>query len=249
MKKIIPLLLVLVATLPARAQDEEKKPSEVSQAYHYARKRTTTPPYGLEKIRTLLPKMKDVPDKDNEDFGTKGLSSTIYSSLSLREKFTYNMIHGETYFQNCDVFLPAFDEEKKIFAILPSLFSEENWSDRQEKFFRDNKDSVIGLIEESIGRAHYVGLNYKHAIVDMNATEMIPFLVDFYKQQRKDHDILTVLLLLMRNNKYAPFLSSQSYSKLYAKGVSRYEAYLAGNTANQDLILQRANDFYNGLHQ
>jgi hypothetical protein len=247
MKKLIPLLLVLAATLPARAQDEEKHPSETSKTYHHARQRTTTPPYGIEKIRALLPKMKAVPDKDNEDAGTEGLSATVYSSLSLREKFTYNMIHGESYFQNCDINMPSFDEEKKIFGELPGVFGEENWSDRQRKFFKDNKDSVIGLIRESIGRTHYVGLNYKQTLVDINATEMIPFLVDFYKQQRKDHDILTVLLLLMLNNNYPPFMSSQSFNKLYAKGVIRYEAYLAGNTANQDLIMQRATDFYNGL--
>jgi hypothetical protein len=248
MKKFIPFLLVLVTTLPARAQDEEKQPSEISRDYHHARQRSTTPPYGLEKIKTLLPKMKTVPDKDNEDVGTESLSEAVYSSLSLREKFTYNMIHGEWYFQNCDVSMPHFEEEKKIFGQLPGVFGEQNWSDRQDKFFRDNKDSVISLIRESIDRAHYVGLNYKHVIVDINATEMIPFLVGFYKQQRKDQDILTVLLLLMLNNKYPPFMTSQSYNKLYAKEVNRYEAYLAGNTANQDLIIQRATDFYNGLH-
>jgi len=246
MKKLIPLLLVLVATLAARAQDEEKL-SEASKAYHKARQRSTTPPYGIEKVRALLPKMKVVADGESDE-GTKALSPAVYSSLSLREKFTYNMIHGEHYFQNCDINMPSYDEEKKIFGELPGVFGEENWSDRQRKFFKDNKDSVVGLIRESIGRTHYVGLNYKQILVEINATEMIPFLVDFYKQQRKDHDILTVLLLLMLNNNYPAFISSQSYNKLYAKGVIRYEAYLTGNTANQDLIMQRATDFYNGLH-
>ena len=198
MKKITLFLLMIAVSLISRAQDEtEKRPSAASKAYHKSRQRSTTPPYGLEKIQSLLPKMKDVPDKDNEDIGTRALTGKTYASLSLSEKFTYNMIHGESYFQNCDIFLPYLDEEKKIFARLPPLFSEEGWSDRQTKFFIDNKDSVILLMTASINRTHYVGLNYKHVVVDINATSMIPFLIDFYKQKREDQDILTVLILLM----------------------------------------------------
>src|ERR1700743_187945 len=175
MKKLVFLLPLLTLGLLGHTQDEEKQPSETSKAYHEARQRSTTPPYGLEKIKALLPKIKSVPDTAYEDAGTCALSEKTYASLSLREKFTYNMIHGESYFQNCDAFLPYFEEEKKIFSQLPSAFNEENWGDRQKKFFVDNKDSVISLIKESIGRTHYVGVNYKRALVDMNATETIPF--------------------------------------------------------------------------
>src|ERR1700743_930346 len=169
MKKLVFLLPLLTLGLLGHTQDEEKQPSETSKAYHEARQRSTTPPYGLEKIKALLPKIKSVPDTAYEDAGTSALSEKIYASLSLSEKFTYNMIHGESYFQNCDIFLPYLDEEKKIFARLPPLFSEERWSDRQTKFFIDNKDSVILLMTASINRTHYVGLNYKHVIVDINA--------------------------------------------------------------------------------
>jgi hypothetical protein len=248
MKKITPFLLLIAVSLIGRAQDEtEKRPSTASQAYHESRQKTTTPPYGLEKIQSLLPKMKDVPDKDNEDEGTLALTEKTYASLSLPEKFTYNMIHGESYFQSCDAFLPYLEEEKKVFARLPPLFSEQGWSKRQTKFFLDNKDSVILLMTASINRTHYVGLNYKQVIVDINATSMIPLFIDIYKLKRNDHDILTVLLLLMLNNAYPPFVSSTSHHKLYASEGSSYSAYLICNTANQDLIIQRATDFYNGL--
>ncbi|HLA58698.1 MAG TPA: hypothetical protein VK622_08055 [Puia sp.] len=65
--------------------------------------------------------MAQVPEKDNEDAGERALSERIYASLSLREKFTYNMIQGESYFQNCDAFLSSIDEEKKISARLPRI--------------------------------------------------------------------------------------------------------------------------------
>lgn len=248
MKRITPLLLALIVSGFCQAQEETQQPGKESKAYHESRQKMTTPPYGLEKVRSLLPKIREVPDKDDEDGSTRALSAKTYESLSVREKFTYNMIHEESYHQNCYIFETSLDEEKKVFAELPGTPGEGGWSDRQTKFFKDNKDSVIFLMTESIGRAHYVGLNYKHVIVDINATEMIPTLISTYQLQRKDHDILTVLLLLLLNNKYPPFMSSSSYHKLYGADVTRYESYLVCNTANQDLIIQRATDFYKGLH-
>ena len=100
---------------------------------------------------------------------------------------------------------------------------------------------------ESIGRSHRVGVNYKQVIERINATEMIPLLISTYNIDKKDHDILTTLNLLMLNNKYAPFMTSESYRKLYAKEDSRWEAFLTFNTANEGLIIQRATEFYNGL--
>lgn len=43
---------------------------------------------------------------------------------------------------------------------------------------------------------------------------MIPFLVEFYKRDHINADILTVLLLLMRDAKYPPFTASEIYARL-----------------------------------
>ncbi len=45
--------------------------------------------------------------------------------------------------------------------------------------------------------------------------EMIPFPISTYNTDRKDHDILTLLMLLMQQNKYPVFVASASYAKLY----------------------------------
>jgi hypothetical protein len=247
--KNIPLLLLAVGIcMHCIAQGDHKEPSPASEAYHEYRQYTTNPPYGLERVRQLIKSRtikRQSPDYD--DAGTDSLPEKLYESLAVREKFTYNMIYGESYSQNCDGFFTVVDEEKKIFANLPRLFLDNSWGNRQRKFFKDNKDSVIALMTESIGRAKRVGLNYKHVIVDINATSMIPFLIDTYNLQKKDHDILTVLMLLMKNNKYPPFVGSLSYSKLYAGKDNYYDGSLVFNTANEALIIQRATDFYNGL--
>jgi hypothetical protein len=234
-------LLLLSLSFSLHAQDKWKEPSKESQAYHDFREENTDPPYGLKKIEALVSKIKT----DEED--NAKLNPKAYAALSLREKFTYHMIHGESYSQNCDAMPPVQDEHKKIFARLPDAFGEYAWSERQIKFFKTNRDSVIRWMEEMISKDNRVGLNFKQAIVKMNAKEMIPFLISTYNATKKDHDLLTVLLLLMKENKDKPFLASASYKKLYGDEYASYQAYLGFNTANEELIIKRATDFYNGL--
>ncbi|MBN9381977.1 MAG: hypothetical protein J0H74_14515 [Chitinophagaceae bacterium] len=240
------LILAAVAVYAAsfaQTDDDEygKQPSKESQAYHAYRTKITRPPYGLEKILALIKATKG----DEED--NVALSPKTYEGLSFREKFTYNMVHGESYAQNCDAGFANINEEKKVYAVLPGAFEEEYWSSRQEKFFENNHDSVVALMTASIGRTHRVGVNFKRVIADINATEMIPLLISTYNIEKKDHDLLTVLMLLMLNNKYQPFLASVSYKKLYADKETRWKTYLNFNSANEALIIQRATDFYNGL--
>ena len=99
-------------------------------------------------------------------------------------------------------------------------------------------------MKESVTRTKRIGANFKHAIIEINAKEMIPFLIDTYNIAKKDLDILTVLMHLMKDNKYEPFLKSASYKKLYSDD-SNYMSYLAFNKSNEDLIIKRATDFYN----
>lgn len=237
------LALLLTLWLPAciHAQEEGwKEASPESKAYHEYRLKTTVPPYGLSKVKALVKSLRE------DDESNLILNAKVYNALSLREKFTYHMIHAESYSQNCDVFPPIQDEQTKILGHLPDAFDEYSWSERQWKFLKENKDSVIALIQESVNRSGRIGLNYKHAIVEMNALEMIPFLIDFYKKDHKDHDILTVLLLLMKGAKYEPFVKSASYIKLYGEKVS-YTAFLQLNADNEELIFKRAMDLYNAM--
>jgi hypothetical protein len=245
MTKIFPFLFVLWMSFSCLAQGDKEISAE-SQAYHEMVERNTIPPYSIEKIRVLIGGLES---KDNEDgvTATEALSPGIYASLSLREKFTYHMIHGETYSQNCDVIPPILDEQKKLFGYLSDPFGEYEWADRQKKFFKDNRDTVMSLMTESIRRSHHVGLNYKKVIVDINAAEMIPSLISTYNEKKIDHDILTVLMLLMSKNKYPVFINSVSWQKLYGDSKSNHRGYLDFNTANEQLILQRATDFYKGL--
>ncbi|QHS63464.1 hypothetical protein [Chitinophaga agri] len=239
---IIALLLPLAALAQEENTEETWKPASAeSQAYREYRLKTTTPPYGLAKVKALIQKNAS----SEEDFTV--MPAKDYLSLTLREKFTYHMINPESYSQNCDVEPPIQDEHKKIFGHLPDVYAELNWSERQRDFLQANRDSVMAIIKESANRSKRLGLNYKMALVEINAVEMVPFLVEFFKRDHKDLDILTVLMELMEQTKYEPFIKSASHTKLYSKN-STYNSFLVFNQANEDLIIQRAMAMYNAAN-
>lgn len=207
----------------------------------------TVPPYGLDTVKALIRKIKFEEDSMDQGMGTEPLDSKLYMALSFNEKFTYHMIHPESYSQNCSILPERTDEAHRIYGHLPDIFGEYDWSERQLKFFTGNRDAVEQLMKPLIQINNKVGGNFREAIVRMNAIELIPYLIEFYNREKKDHYILTILMLLMKENKYTEFTNSTSYSKLYGKEDGEYSAYLVYNKANEVLILQRASNFYNGL--
>lgn len=240
--KIILSFFLLLFSITVFSQRPGKREAEKPQGPSYSelRKKPTVPPYGLTRITDMIKKIK-TDDEDN-----KPLNQKDYDALSLREKFTYNMIHAEAYSQNCDAMPAVKNEDKKIFAYLPEAFDEFAWSERQTKFMSSNRDSVISFMRESMSRSKRAGVNFKQAMLEINAKEMIPDIIATYRANKtvKDLDLLTVIMNLMKDNEYEPFLLSGSYKKLYAEETS-YQSYLNYNKANEDLIIKRGMDFYN----
>lgn len=238
MNKLFPFVLFLALSAFLSAQENQPEPSQASKNYSRFRHTPTEPTYGLAKVRAIVKKLKE-----DEDMNRR-MPAKEYENLSVAEKFTYAMIHGEDFSQNCDM-MPSFqDEHKKIFAYPPSIFDDEaTWSQRQRDFLHQNRAKVVGYLRSTINANHRVGVNLKQAIQEINAVELIPDLVKIYKRDRKDHDILTLFMILMKENKYAPFLASSSCKKLYAEDAD-YRSFLEANAANQKLILDRAIAFY-----
>lgn len=245
MRSIIILFICLSSWLSSFAQtgDDENslfmEPSAIE-----ARSKMTIPPYGLAKVKAMVAQLVPVEDKDGTDNGSLALSLADYNSLSLREKFTYTMIHAEVYAQNCDIPENQKAIDKKIFGKLLGGFNEAWWSERQIDFLRENRDSVMKLIQESVLRSKRMGVNYKEAIEQINGWQMIPFIIEYAKKTPKDKDALTLLLLLMKRGEYSEFIKSTSFSKLYGEDSSYY-SYLNYNKENEALIYRRAMGYYN----
>ncbi|MBB1645354.1 hypothetical protein [Sphingobacterium sp. UME9] len=207
------------------------------------RNKMTIPPYGLDKVKALIAKIIPEEDKETTDAGTNAISATDFKKLSLREKFTYTMIHAELYAQNCAIPEYQTQIDKKIFGTLLDGFNESSWSQRQTDFLQENRDSVIKLIQESVIRSKRMGVNYKHALVELNGWQMIPFIIEYAKKTPKDKDALTLLMLLMKRGEYSEFIKSTSFKKLYGEN-SNYYSYLNYNKENEALIFSRALKYY-----
>jgi hypothetical protein len=239
--KLFPLLLILFLPLSLMAQKKEP-----DMTYYFYRKEITKPPFGLDKVQQLIASAsKSQKTGDTIFMGwfeNLALSDKDYNALSIKEKFTYNMIHAEWFSQNCSI-RPSF-HDKEIPGYLPDAFDLRAWSTRQTDFLTKNRDFVMRTIEETVKSGKRLGLNYKHAIVEIKGLEMIPFIIKLYSLDHKDIDILTVLLQLMREAKYPLFTASETYASLYGP-KSRYTNFLVFNKANEELIIKYATDFYN----
>jgi hypothetical protein len=220
------------------------------------RRLNTEPSFGLQKIKALINSARD--SKLKEMHSSKGdtsdilfifptpLSEEVYSTLSLREKFTYNMISPESYWQNCTFTFSSWSDNQ-IPAQLPLVSNMYNWSARQIKFFQANKDSIIEFIRLDGQPGRHLGLNDKTVIVYVNATAMIPLLQKCYRTT-KDCQILTALMLLMKDNQYAPFMQSDLFKQLYVGSLHQmYRNATDRNKDNEAFILGQATNFYNEL--
>jgi hypothetical protein len=169
-------------------------------------------------------------------------SAAVMKQLTLREQYTYQIMHPENYLQTCGRIMTGGYSEKEIAARLPFFQIEYYWSRDQGAFFRENKDSVLGWIAEDVRATGRVGLNYKYAIVECRDRRIVPLLIATYQKDGKDHDILTVLLLLMWKAKYPPFEKSGLYLPLYGPNAGWGEE-IAYNSSNVTAILDLAKKY------
>jgi hypothetical protein len=226
-------------------QGDASRATAKSRAYHEQRLAFTEPVYGLKKIRALVDALDKARDTDL-DTSTNALPSKKYNSLTLQEKFTYCMIHGEVHSQNCDPMPAELFEERKIFGEpLGTSNNDESWSDRQLGFLLSHRRAVIGLLRDTIRSQHEVGLNLKQTIIELDAYEMIPDIVAVFQKSRvKDLDILSVACVLMRDGKFRPFLKSQTYRKMYGDKDANYQSGINDNPQNEELTISRAMAYY-----
>lgn len=182
-------------------------------AFHKSRLNFTKPIWGYAKVAKMI---KGIKGKAGEEGGdNKILAENLYNSLSFEEKFTYNMVNLEEFSQNCADFPPVKGESTFLFAYIPPTDESMWFSDRQMKFFQNNRTKVIDLLSQSITRSKHVGLNYKFIITELKAKELIPLLLKTYNLQKKDHDILSVCMLMMKEAEYAPFSKSKIYKSFF----------------------------------
>jgi len=232
-----PAFLVAVGLVATALAQEDPKPSPQSDAYNKYRHELTQPLYGTAKVKALIAKIRT----DSEDNRT--LPEAAYRKLTMKEKFAFVMLHGENFSQNCDMMPRILDEHKKIFPYFPSPFGDEAvWSERQRSFLTGNRRQVISMIRETVQARKRVGVNLKAAIAAVNGKELVPDVIKVYRRDRKDHDLLTLLMVLMGEARYRPFTGSALYKTLYGEEAS-YQANVPYDVKTETQILNWATAF------
>lgn len=220
----------------AVAQDEFPKPSKESEAYHNFRVALTEPSYGLAKVKRLISAAKP----NGEDDRT--IPTRAWDALSVAEKFTFSCLHAETFSQNCDAMPPVMDEHKKIFGWPESPFVESSWSERQVKFFANNRAACLRLLEDTVRSKKRMGCNLKLVAYQIHAKELFPFFISTYQKDRKDRDILSLMMVMMNEDNFVPFQDWEAYPKLYGTNAY-YGSYIQFVPANESAILRFAADY------
>lgn len=229
------LFFLALSTTIAHAQNDlqEKDVSPATRRYHENRNADTEPPFGLAKVKAAIKPLDD-----------EKTASPLWPKMSVKERFTYCMLHGEVFDQNCEEMPWYVDEEKKVFAYPPPFeYGQAQWSARQRAFLRQSRGTVVGLLRRTIREKRSVGVNLKTVILELHANELIPDLVKVYERDHKDQDILSVLAVLMKDGKDKAFLASSTWHKLYGPNAN-YKSFVLANEANQKLMVQRAMAFY-----
>lgn len=218
-------------------------PRPNDSAYYAMREKISIPPFGLKKVQRLVEqRVKSLPDEALVDYDA-GISSVNFDKLNFEEKFTYTMIHPEIYSQACAERMFVFDPQNKIFGHLLFVYNGVFWSERQLHFMKKNKKRVIDLIMDQANRNQMLGLNYKTALIEIDAWESIPFLVSFYQKNPKDKDILTTLLQLLKKSASEEFEQSKIYNKLYGADT-HYDSWINFSSANEAYIIESAQACY-----
>jgi len=247
--KICACCLILLGFISNPSFGQEYKdiawdePRSKDSAYYAMRERASTPPFGLKKVQGLVEqRLKNLPDEALVDYDA-GISRADFDKLSFEEMFTYTMIYPEIYSQACAERMFVFDPQSKIFGHLLFVYNGVFWSDRQLHFMKKNRKRVMDLITDQATRSNTLGLNYKTALIEIDAWDSIPFLVSFYQKNPKDKDILTTLLQLLKTSNFGAFEQSKIYNKLYGENTHS-DSWVNFSRANEEYIIESAQALY-----
>jgi hypothetical protein len=196
----------------------------------------------------------DLKKKDSSRYhfffpGDIRLSDGEFRSLSPLEKFIYAHKYPESSMQTCGLYDMARDMSL-IPANIPYLFDGERMSERQIKSLQDNRDSTMDYLSNCIDFYSHIPLGYKKTIIEINGWEFIPSILSLEEKMNrrdtgtvKDPYIYSLLMVLMKNNKFKDFIATTTYKKLYGESAS-YREKISYTADIRNQIRELSQKFY-----
>ncbi len=144
------------------------------------------------------------------------LSDKEYALLSEKDRFLHLLYFPENYRQICSLFPLREDVQSKVHERLENHFGETALSARQTRYLENNREEVIGYIRQCLKQHPRINNRMLEIIRVQNLVPCIPELIDCLNRGNyRNTYYLTVLMHLMADNKYAPFLESTAYKSLF----------------------------------
>ena len=175
---------------------------------------------------------------EDDEFGLNHLTDAEFRALTARQLISYYS-YPEVSSQFCE------GEENPTTRMGIGVFmmdSELNadHSTRQDEALRARRDSVLWLVNEcAMGATRYPEV-LKEIVITVGAWEQIPHLIRCYGELRiKESTYLTVLVRLMADAEWKPFLQSR-----ISKEIEHGEWEIPFNDANEALILKLARQYH-----
>jgi hypothetical protein len=171
----------------------------------------------------------------------------IIFSLPFKDQFVFAVNHPESYYQSCSFILISSitKANKEIHSNFPSAMEGTVISERQLNLLIEKRDSSIIYINECFLTQNYIGNPIKKMILNLNGVECIPNIIRLVQTPDCfDTYNLTLLMKLMLNNKYEPFLQSELYKAFYSED-KMWNTNFGLTKKNANLIIELSTGFYN----
>lgn len=228
----ISLLIVVVFTCLFSFGQKENKKDEMFSIEKYKESVILSSPRldsimsNLKENRNIMSNLKKtrlVTSKSETDYSPYNyikLPDSVFNTLTSKEKFVYAFKYPERFLQNCSGYFSEKLDAPFLHPSLPYQMDGLILSPRQNKSLEESRNAILPYFNEVIKISENIGNDYKRVIVNLKAFECLPALMHKYDTSRiKDNYILTIGLLLMKNDKYLDFLDSDIYKLVYPEEI------------------------------
>ncbi|HCS22071.1 MAG TPA: hypothetical protein DIW47_16205 [Bacteroidetes bacterium] len=170
------------------------------------------------------------------------ISDSLFALLTHEEHLIHALDYPEQYRQICSLYSIDPLAQKKIHAYFRNDWGERSMSERQRAALKENRTEVIDLIKGCLKSDDPINNRMKDLIVELNATECIPEMVDRVKRNKQtDTYYFTCMLLLIKNNN-PELLEGTEFERFYTGSNRIYD--LRKTTERMEKILTLVQTFY-----
>lgn len=172
-------------------------------------------------------------------FYPKFLDQDQLGRLSVHDKILYVLDHEVQYTQSCSIGNPPYvDNSNILFGYLTSGHS----TGIRHHIISQYREMTLRILLQYVDTSRGIPRDYLESIAQEGLWEMIPYIIQYYEQDSKPA-YLTALMILMKEQKYSPFLTSAIYADVYEQARPFRDGILVASE-RRGAIISLAREFF-----